>query len=169
MHHLRAGEVEPAVPQDVRLDGHVRNVAVLHRRARLHFDETKPAFLPLQDVHRDVHTAGTERALADHRRAAPEKLPGARYTLVVGIVREVDHDPAGHVAASDLAHARAPVHRNLRLAVELELWRLRLVHHPPEELVALKPAMTRDFERPIVRVNPLSRGFLPSACVCSST
>jgi hypothetical protein len=82
--------------------------------------------------------AGTERARVDHWRSVPEKLLGARYALVVGIVREVDHDPAGHVAARHLADARAPVHCTLRLAVQLKFRRLRLVHHPPEELMALE-------------------------------
>ena len=139
VHHLGADEMEPGPAQDVRLHGHVGDVVVLHGRGRLHLDEAEAAALALQDVHRHEYAVGAERALVDRRSARVDGLTGQGHALGVGVVGQLDRDPARHVAPRHLTHVAAPVHHGLRLGIERELRSLGLVHHPPEELVALKP------------------------------
>ena len=95
-----------------------------------------PAF---EDVHRDEDVVRPERGLVDGRAALPERLLRRRQPLRERVVRQVDQDPAGHVGARQLADPGALVHHRGPQVIELELGRGRLVHHPPEELVALPP------------------------------
>ena len=139
MHHLGAGELEAVASQDVRLHGDVGNVVLLHRRARLHLDEAKPAVIPREDIHRDKDAVRPEGGLVHRRSTFVDRPPGEGDTLVVGAVREVDDEPAGHIGAGDLADTSAPIHRRLGLVIRLQLGRGRLVHHPPQQLVALQP------------------------------
>ncbi len=85
-----------------------------------------------------AYAACTERGLVDCRRALLEQLTGEAGPLVVSVVREADYNPTPNVVPGDLTDMGAPVHRALGLIIGLELRRLRIVHHPPKELVALE-------------------------------
>ena len=106
---------------------------------RLDLDEAVAGASALEDVHRDEDVVRPERRLVDGRAALQEGLLRGRQPLGERVVRQVDEDPAGHVGARQLSDPGALVHHRGPEVVPLQLGRGRLVHHPPEELVALPP------------------------------
>ena len=139
VHDLHPGHLHPALGHDVGLHRHVRQVLLLHLRGRLHFDHDGAARLTLQNVHRDEHPARAERRLVDDRLAPADRVLRRRDALVIGPVGQIDQHAAGHIGACDLADQVAAVEERLEGLVRLELRRGRLVHRPPEPLVALEP------------------------------
>src|SRR5438309_1510788 len=84
--------------------------------------------------------AADERALARleaRRSACVERLLRRGDALGAGVVRQVDQHAARIARAGYFAHLAALVEQVLQNLVGLELNSVRLVHGPPEQLVAL--------------------------------
>src|SRR5262245_16786891 len=111
---------------------------LLDPRGALHLHDGESGRRTLQDVHRHEHGVGTKGRLVDDLRAASQRLLGSGEALRVGPIRQVDEDPAGNIGARRRAHPRAIVEERLGEIVRQKLWRFRLVHGPPQPLVALQ-------------------------------
>jgi hypothetical protein len=138
MHDLELRSGHSALTHHVRLRRHVGQVLRLHSRRRLHFDDAGPLRSALQDVHGDEDPAGTKRGLVDDRRVPPEGRVGGGDPLIIGVVRQVDEHAVRHMPAGHPAYGGSVVEERLERVVGLELRRLRLVHGPPQPLMALE-------------------------------
>src|SRR5438552_5428784 len=94
--------------------------------------------LLLEHVDRDEGVVGDERRLEDGRSARVERLFRRGDPRGAGVVRQVDQHAARVARAGRFTHLAALVEQILQDLVGLELERVRLVHLPPELLVALE-------------------------------
>src|SRR5438876_833244 len=94
--------------------------------------------LLLEHVDRDEGVVGDERRLEDRRGACVERLSRRGDARGAGVVRQVDQHATRVARAGRFTHLAALVEQVLQDLVGLELERVRLVHLPPELLMALE-------------------------------
>src|SRR6184192_2919013 len=123
---------------DASLNGDVRDVLVLLRGGRLDLGEAVPVPLFLEHIDRDESIVGDERGLEHRRGARVERSSRRGDARRAGVVRQVDQHAARVARPGRFAHLAALVEEILQDLVGLELERFRLVHLPPELLVALE-------------------------------
>ena len=132
--------------------------------ARLILGATRPGFrFPTEkafrlELPRAVRAIPVSQRIEVGRLVAerPEGIPLSGLLVPLGLIQAIS------------LYARP---RGIRcgLAGEAKLPRFRLVHDPPEQLLALEPRHNARTEKPIARANGLSPGFFPPACLCSGT
>ena len=122
----------------MKLDRDVREMLRLELGGRLHLDQVVAIAVALEDVDRGVDVAREERRLVDGPGLPGEKLQGHRDPPGECVVRQVHELAAGHVGPRHLAHACALVEDRLLCGADNQFRRVRLMHAPPQELVALE-------------------------------
>ena len=148
VHQLGARDVKPARSQHVELDRDVREVLFLELRRRFHLDQVEAAAGALQDVDRGVHVSRGERRLVDCGDLPVEQFAGQGDPLGERVVRQVHELAARHVGPRQSAHPRALVEDRLLRRAGDQLGRIRLVHGPPQQLVALQPGREPGLGKP---------------------
>src|SRR5256714_5264609 len=97
----------------------------------------KAAVVSGQDIDGDEGVVGEEARFEDRRRAIVDQFARERHALFDRGVRQIDKHASGEPIARQCADLCALVEAVLQHLIRLELDRLRLVHFPPQELVAL--------------------------------
>jgi hypothetical protein len=137
VHHLGPRHLQPRPANNVDLDGHVREVLLLHVERRLHLDQGEAAAALLEDVHGDENSVLDEAGLVHDGRSVREDLLRGCDPAVVFVVMEVDQDAPGNVCARQLADPLPPGEDRSLPVVRIEFRGLGLVRRPPEQLRAL--------------------------------
>src|SRR5438105_13899231 len=97
----------------------------------------KAAVCPSQDIDGDEGVIGEEARFEDRRRAVVDQCAGELDTLLDRLMWQIDEHAAGERVSCQRADLCSLIKAILQHLIRLELDGLRLVHSPPQRLVAL--------------------------------